>query len=158
MKRINWQSLILGILITLAVVAACTHLRQPAQPAQPAQPKTTPTISNAATAEKSPKAANGIGSIDVNQLPPEARDVLKRIKTHGTFAYKQDAQPFQNRERTLPIQPRGYYQEYTVVTPNANTRGARRIIAGRGNTGDFASGGEYYYTADHYRSFYRIKE
>lgn len=152
MKRINWQSLILGILITLAVVAACTHLRQPAQN------NATPTISNTATAENSPKAANGIGSIDVNQLPPEARDVLKRIKTHGTFAYKQDAQPFQNRERILPAQPRGYYQEYTVVTPNAKTRGARRIIAGRGNTGEFASGGEYYYTADHYRSFYRIKE
>jgi ribonuclease T1 len=45
-----------------------------------------------------------------------------------------------------------------VRTPRARDRGARRIVAGRGPTGDPATSGEYYYTADHYRSFRRIRE
>ncbi|HZR01739.1 MAG TPA: ribonuclease domain-containing protein, partial [Burkholderiales bacterium] len=44
--------------------------------------------------------------------------------------------------------PRGYYREYTVPTPGASDRGARRIITG--------TAGERYYTADHYRSFRSI--
>ena len=61
---------------------------------------------------------------------------------------------FGNRERHLPARPRGYYREYTVPTPGAKDRGARRIVAG----GDVRSSGEYYYTEDHYNSFRRIKE
>jgi ribonuclease T1 len=48
----------------------------------------------------------------------------------------------------LPAQGEGYYKEYTVETPGSPDRGARRIVAG--------SGGEFYYTDDHYRSFRRI--
>jgi guanyl-specific ribonuclease Sa len=43
---------------------------------------------------------------------------------------------------------RGYYHEYTVPTPGAPNRGARRVI--RGNKG------ETYYTNDHYQSFIRL--
>jgi ribonuclease T1 len=50
----------------------------------------------------------------------------------------------------LPASRRGYYHEYTVATPGARNRGARRIIAGRQ--------GERYYTNDHYRTFRRISE
>ena len=57
---------------------------------------------------------------------------------------------FRNREMILPRQGRGYYREYTVKTPGERTRGARRIVAGRG--------GELYYTEDHYSSFKRIRE
>jgi ribonuclease T1 len=57
---------------------------------------------------------------------------------------------FGNYERLLPRKPRGYYHEYTVPTPGAHDRGARRIIAGQG--------GELYYTDDHYRTFKRILE
>ena len=39
---------------------------------------------------------------------------------------------------------------FTVRTPGAKDRGARRIIA--------AKGVEFYYTDDHYNSFRRIRE
>ncbi|MGQ0545592.1 MAG: ribonuclease domain-containing protein [Betaproteobacteria bacterium] len=82
------------------------------------------------------------------ELPPEAQQTLERIEAGGPFPYQQDGRVFHNRERLLPQRPRGYYREYTVPTPGARDRGARRIVAGKS--------GEYYYTEDHYRSFRRI--
>jgi len=86
----------------------------------------------------------------VGALPAEARQTLVLIKAGGPFPYPQDGKTFQNREKRLPQREPGYYREYTVKTPGAHDRGARRIVAGRG--------GEYYYTDDHYRSFRRIIE
>jgi len=89
--------------------------------------------------------------IPVAQLPPEGRATLALIKRGGPFPYSRDGIVFGNRERLLPSQPRGYYREYTVPTPGSRDRGARRIVSG-------GRGGEYWYSADHYRSFKRIKE
>jgi ribonuclease T1 len=97
-----------------------------------------------------------LGTIRAAQLPPEGRATLAAIRAGGPFASRRDGIVFGNRERILPRRPRGYYAEYTVPTPGERTRGARRIIAGRGQTGDFRSSGEYYYTDDHYNSFRRI--
>lgn len=83
-------------------------------------------------------------------LPPEVRQTVERIRRGGPFPYPRDGIEFQNRENRLPVQPRNYYHEYTVATPGLRTRGARRVISGRG--------GEYFYTPDHYRTFWRIKE
>ena len=88
--------------------------------------------------------------IGARELPIEARATLALIKAGGPFPYAQDGRVFSNREKLLPLQNRGYYREYTVRTPGVRDRGARRIVAG--------SGGEYYYSADHYRSFMRILE
>ena len=85
-----------------------------------------------------------------SDLPREARDTLALIKAGGPFRYTQDGRVFSNRENLLPLQKRGYYREYTVGTPGARDRGARRIVAG--------SRGEYYYSEDHYRSFKRVLE
>ena len=90
------------------------------------------------------------GEIAARDLPPEARALLLHIKKGGPFTYAQDGTVFSNREGLLPVKPRGFYHEYTVKTPGARDRGARRIIAG--------PNGEYYYTEDHYRSFKRIRE
>jgi ribonuclease T1 len=90
------------------------------------------------------------GEISVADLPPEARQTLALIRAGGPFAHARDGAPFGNRERRLPEQAPGYYREYTVPTPGARDRGARRIVAGRG--------GEVYYTHDHYRTFRRIRE
>lgn len=90
------------------------------------------------------------GEIQGERLPLEARETLERIRAGGPFPYPQDGRVFANRERLLPGKARGYYREYTVRTPGARDRGARRIVAG--------SSGEYYYTDDHYRSFRRIRE
>ena len=89
-------------------------------------------------------------AIHVSELPVEARATLELIKAGGPFPYPQDGRVFSNREKLLPLKRRGYYREYTVRTPGLRDRGARRIVAG--------SSGEYYYTADHYRSFRRILE
>ena len=90
------------------------------------------------------------GEIRTAELPPEARETLALIKGGGPFPYARDGAVFGNREGLLPKRERGYYREYTVKTPGARDRGARRIIAGRG--------GDYYYTDDHYRSFKVIRE
>jgi len=84
-------------------------------------------------------------------LPPEAVATLEAIERGGPFRYDRDGSVFQNRERRLPERPRGYYREYTVVTPGSRDRGARRIVSG----GDPPE--VYYYTDDHYRSFRRVE-
>lgn len=94
--------------------------------------------------------APALAIISIAQLPPEAQDTLRLIKRGGPFPYKRDGIEFKNRERILPSQPRNYYREYTVPTPGVKSRGARRIVCGVVP--------ECYYTADHYRSFKRIKE
>jgi ribonuclease T1 len=99
-----------------------------------------------------------VGEVAVAELPREAVETLGRIRKGGPFPYRKDGTVFGNREGHLPRRPRGYYAEYTVPTPGERDRGARRIVAGRGGSGDFASSGEYYYTADHYNSFRRIRE
>jgi ribonuclease T1 len=97
-------------------------------------------------------------SVAVAQLPPEARHTLTLIRQNGPFPYPKDGTVFGNRERRLPQKTRGYYREYTVITPGARNRGARRIIAGQGPNGNTATSGEYWYTADHYSTFRRIRE
>jgi ribonuclease T1 len=99
-----------------------------------------------------PLAWGGEAASDIPaaQLPKEARQTLATIKAGGPYKYKQDGVVFGNRERHLPQQKRGYYREYTVDTPGARNRGARRIVAG--------ASGEFWYTEDHYNSFKRIRE
>lgn len=95
-------------------------------------------------------AASGLPLVGLAELPPEARDTLAAIKRGGPYVYERDGVVFGNYERILPKRPRGYYHEYTVKTPGVRTRGVRRIISG--------AAAEYYYTADHYQSFKRIRE
>ena len=95
-----------------------------------------------------------------SRIPAEARYTLLLIRRNGPFPFPHwDGATFGNFEKRLPPQSRGYYREYTVPTPGQSDRGARRIVAGAGRSGDGATGGaHYYYTGDHYRSFCRIPE
>lgn len=86
-----------------------------------------------------------------DDLPPEAHDTLRLIAAGGPFPYDRDGVVFGNYEHRLPEHPRGYYHEYTVVTPGAGNRGARRIIVG----GDPPE--VYFYTDDHYETFRPIE-
>jgi len=106
-----------------------------------------------ADSRASGEAAPGIAWIELAELPREAAQTLDLIRAGGPFPHQQDGTIFQNRERLLPRRPRGYYSEYTVRTPGARNRGARRIVAG----GDPKTSGEYYYTEDHYNSFRRVR-
>lgn len=92
--------------------------------------------------------SGALPTVSAAQLPAQARETLRLIDLGGPFPYVKDGAVFGNRERLLPRQPYGYYREYTVPTPGARDRGARRIIGGRD--------GDRYYTEDHYRSFRRI--
>lgn len=92
--------------------------------------------------------------ITLAELPKEAREALIVIKQGGPFSYAKDGAIFGNYEGVLPKRKRGYYHEFTVKTPKARNRGARRIITG----GDPTSSQEYYYTDNHYATFKRIKE
>lgn len=100
------------------------------------------------------QAATVSTEIPVADLPPEARRMIELIRQGGPFRYAKDGTVFGNRERLLPRQPRGHYTEYTVRTPGARDRGARRIVVG----GDPKVSGELWYTDDHYQSFRRIRE
>jgi len=84
------------------------------------------------------------------ELPYEARTTLHLVKQHGPFPFPRDGVVFSNFEHRLPSRPRGYYHEYTVKTPGARNRGARRIVCGPVP--------ECYYTGDHYQTFQRIRE
>ncbi|HXZ48181.1 MAG TPA: ribonuclease domain-containing protein [Usitatibacter sp.] len=103
-----------------------------------------------ALAQKPAHGALVVGEIAEADLPPEARATMQLIRKGGPFPYARDGAIFGNREGALPRQRRGYYREYTVKTPHVRTRGARRIIWGRG--------GEFWYTDDHYNHFWRIRE
>jgi ribonuclease T1 len=92
-------------------------------------------------------------TVSLAALPPEARQTEQLIRRGGPFAHAKDGTTFGNRERHLPRQPRGYWREYTVKTPGARDRGARRIVCG----GSAPTAPEAcYYTGDHYASFKRI--
>jgi ribonuclease T1 len=95
-------------------------------------------------------AADRFSTVAAAELPKEARETLRLIRKGGPFPYSRDGVVFGNREKQLPARSRGYYHEYTVKTPGARNRGARRIVCG----GEMRT--DCYYSDDHYVSFRRI--
>jgi ribonuclease T1 len=104
------------------------------------------------------REAPELREVAIADLPKEAGHTLALIRKGGPFPYRKDGATFGNFEKRLPLKARGYYREYTVPTPGARDRGARRIVAGAGAGGDVRTSGEYYYTDDHYRTFRRVRE
>ena len=96
------------------------------------------------------RTSGALPEVAAGELPAEARQAIALIRKGGPFPHDRDGATFGNFEKRLPAKERGYYREYTVRTPGVKSRGARRIVAGKG--------GEFYYTDDHYRSFRRIRE
>jgi len=129
-RRLSWSSFAGAISAILLVIAPAAAREAPAAPA----------------------------AVSVADLPREAVETLALIKNGGPFPFRKDGIVFLNREHRLPVHARGYYTEYTVRTPGRADRGARRIVAGQGGTGSPATGGEYYYSDDHYETFRRIRE
>lgn len=127
------------ILLAIIIVALALWNRHGGTP----QPGIAPTASAPSQASATAPTADA--------LPPEAHDTLERIARGGPFEHSQDGAVFGNYEGLLPKQPRGYYHEYTVATPGARNRGARRIITGG------TPPSVWYYTDDHYRSFRRLE-
>jgi len=85
------------------------------------------------------------GTIGMGDLLSEALDTLQLVADGGPYPFRQDDGIFGNREGILPPRPHGTYREYTVETPGADDRGARRLVIGDGR--------DVYHTDDHYASF-----
>ncbi|WP_426689206.1 ribonuclease domain-containing protein [Rhodanobacter ginsengiterrae] len=134
------KPLILLVIVILAVMMWNRHAGHPDLPAA--------TVTGAGSELARPASPTDDGTAG---LPAQARQMLQRITHGGPFEHSQDGAVFGNYEGLLPKQPRGYYHEYTVETPGARNRGARRIITG--GTPPVA----WYYTDDHYRSFRRVE-
>jgi ribonuclease T1 len=138
---------------TATETALPTAIPPTATPTAMATPLPTPTATTppkpTALPTNPPRAGpRGMAVITLDELPPEALETIDLIMADGPFPFDRDGITFQNREGLLPNQARGYYSEYTVITPGVRTRGARRIIAG--------ADGELYYTDNHYASFHWI--
>lgn len=133
----RWQALrklgLLGAWLSLALACGAAPAKDTLPPA---------TVTAPATA-----------TVALSSLPPEAQAMNSMIRAGGPFHHSKDASVFGNRERALPAHPRGYYREYTVATPQARNRGARRIVCG--GTPPTAPQ-DCYYTGDHYATFQRI--
>lgn len=104
-------------------------------------------------ANEAPRAADEMVTVSLATLPAEAQATERLIRTGGPFPYPKDGSVFGNRERQLPAQRRGYYREYTVTTPGARNRAAKRIVCGGYQV---TTPQACYYTDDHYASFRRI--
>ena len=91
--------------------------------------------------------------VNLAELPRQAKDTHRLILSGGPFPHDKDGTVFGNREKLLPAYKRGYYREYTVKTPGARNRGARRLVCGGMQP---TSPEACYYTDDHYASFRRI--
>lgn len=91
------------------------------------------------------KGQRALPFTDPNRIA-EVNKTLDRIETSGPYKYPRDGIEFKNREGILP---EGTYREYTVDTPGAKNRGARRIVRDQ-NTG------KTFYTDDHYQTFIQI--
>ncbi|MCP5060113.1 MAG: hypothetical protein GY937_25705 [bacterium] len=76
----------------------------------------------------------------------EVNRTLDRIESSGPFPYRRDGIVFRNDQGRLP---EGNYREYTVETPGAPNRGARRVVVDQDSARSF-------YTDDHYGSFTEI--
>jgi ribonuclease T1 len=109
---------------------------------------------NGTFAKGPPNAFAEDSQISATDLPKEALQTLALIRNGGPFPNQKDGVVFGNREKLLPKQARGYYTEYTVRTPGAKNRGARRLVVG----GEPQTSKEIYYTDDHYQSFKRVKQ
>lgn len=94
---------------------------------------------------------DGIPGCDVLDLPATALNTIEDIEVGGPYEFpRNDGGTFQNREGILPDENRAYYREFTVVTPDLDHRGARRIVTGGPVETD---PDHWYYTDDHYESF-----
>lgn len=104
-------------------------------------------------AKEAPAAPTDLPTVALSTLPAEAQATERLIRAGGPFPHSKDGSVFGNRERQLPSQRRGYYREYTVATPGARSRAARRIVCGGYQV---TAPQACYYTDDHYASFRRI--
>jgi ribonuclease T1 len=108
--------------------------------------------------DPAPATASGVdgSTCPIATLPREVADTVQRIHAGGPFPFpRSDGEVFGNHEGHLPKQRRGYYHEYTVITPRARDRSMRRIVTGGT---PLAHPAQYFYTGNHYDSFCLVND
>jgi len=130
-----------------------------------------PAAAEVAVPEAAFEAARAVSPAPGRDFTPKIEDA-SRIKSimklltdiyNGVhLPYAQDGAIFSNKEGRLPVQPKGFYKEYTLLTgsaphtvviggttyqvaPDLSARGSERIIIGGGE--------KIYFTPDHYANF-----
>ncbi|MBO0839550.1 MAG: ribonuclease [Sciscionella sp.] len=152
MRKLSARSAKLLLALVLAVFGA-VGVTSAASAAAPDSHSTQNAPASHQTKAISPAQAScgdtsGYTVVELSSLPSQATDTVKLIQAGGPYPYPEDGTVFDNREGVLPNCSSGYYHEYTVTTPGSSTRGTRRIVTG--------SGGEFFYTGDHYATFQLI--
>jgi ribonuclease T1 len=125
---------ILGAVLVLASLSACASTRP-----------TVATADGGAACSTAARPPAGMRVLTLVQLPAQALATLRLIAAGGPYPYAEDGTVFGNYQRLLPSEKYGYYHEYTVAAAHARDRGPIRVVTG--------SGGQDYYTPDHYVSF-----
>lgn len=139
MQRILWPILILLVALTLWWLQDSFDAPQPAGQITGAHPELV--VRGVEVRDLDGRVA-WRGDVDLNPA-------LARIEAGERDPHRNDGGIFQNREGRLPARPRGHYREYVVRTPGIGHAGPQRLVIG--------ADGEIYYTADHYRSFQRLR-
>ncbi|OGS11264.1 MAG: hypothetical protein A2234_11245 [Elusimicrobia bacterium RIFOXYA2_FULL_58_8] len=131
-------------------------------------PANTPAAIAEAVQDKAVSPRPGKDLLPVIQDQARIRAILRLITDiyNGVhLPYSQDGATFTNREGRLPVQPLGFYKEYTLLTgtaphtvtiggityqvaPDLSARGSERLIIGGGE--------KIYYTPDHYAKFIQL--
>ncbi len=118
-----------------AAVVDCTRLGDvlkgsAPQPFEVRGTSTTPGLCFVAPSGALDDVANGGRRLPFNDPDRVSgiNSVLGDIDAGRSFPHRQDGSVFGNREGLLPQQAPGYYREYTVPTPGATNRGARRLV------------------------------
>jgi RHS repeat-associated protein len=94
-------------------------------------------------------------TVTYNGVATDLTPTLERIQNGEGYPHRNDGSIFQNRPLSgetmplLPEKPAGYYREFVHPTPGVNGAGLQRIVTG--------SGGEIWYTPNHYKTFIPIK-
>lgn len=126
----------------------------PAKTEPPPKPPAAEKEGQSPAAERKP-IVKGVTIRDLNGKVVFRGDVdlgktIERVKEGKRLdRFQHDGVTFENRERRLPQQPRGYYREWVHPTEGLSGPGPQRLVTGRD--------GDIWYTHDHYKSFRRVQ-
>jgi guanyl-specific ribonuclease Sa len=88
-------------------------------------------------------------TVNYNGNTIDLSSTVERIQNGEAYPHRNDGSVFYNKEQLLPQASEGYYHEYVHPTPGVLGPGAQRIVTG--------TGGEMWYSPDHYKTFIPIK-
>lgn len=153
------KKVLAAVLAALAalLLLVVRHLEEPPEPAPLSVPRSASRSVETPPAPAGPREAPPAIALGDHELERQVALVIDSVDRTGhppagvAQGGRRSGKPgvFENAEGRLPRQADAYYTETDVWPRGAGGRGARRLIFGRG--------GEVYYTADHYRTFVRVR-